>query len=173
MKFKINQIVPLLLQLTDEDNGLYPQAILRDDTGTQIGLPLDLANVGNGLYKNTTFQMPSTSYITAQYKVYQDALHSIKSYRHPDTIKEVFYRDFAGEAIDSILSSINTLLAGGFKGDLEGFVLDAGQLLGIIEDSENISALLEDSGNIVGFVEEDELIGMLASDESITGYISC
>ena len=173
MKFKVNQYIPLVLQLSDEDTSLFPQVVIRDNTGVLIGSPIDLTHVGSGLYTNSSFQMPTNSFITMQYKVYQDAGHTIRSLRHVDTIVETVSRDFVGEAVDSILSSINALLSGGFIGDIAGFIVDQGLILGIIEDDNQLVGNISDNNNLVGIIEDDELLGYVFSDELLVGYISC
>lgn len=173
MKYKVNQYIPLVLQLSDEDTSLYPQVVLKDNTGANIGSPIDLTHRGNGLYSDESFQMPAFNFITAQFKVYQDAGHTIRSIRHIDTLVETYSRDIVGEAVDSILASMNALLAGGFIGDITGFIVDQGVILGIIEDDNQLVGSISDNNNLVGIIEEDELLGYVFSDEILVGYITC
>lgn len=74
---RVGDQIPLQLQLFDGATGKFPQAVVKDATGTAIsGSPFDLAHVANGHYSNLTAVMPSTAFVTIQYLVYSDAGHT-------------------------------------------------------------------------------------------------
>lgn len=74
MKLVVGELIPLELQLSDGSAAMFPQAVLRDDTGA-IGV-YDLAHVANGWYRNDGQTMPNKQYVTATYIVYSDAGHT-------------------------------------------------------------------------------------------------
>lgn len=96
---KVGDGIPLRLQLSDEDSGAFPQAVLRDPTGSELpGSPVDLGHEGDGLYTNNAVSFPDEEFIIAQYKVYQNGGHTIRHECHPDTIEETFVRNIEEEA---------------------------------------------------------------------------
>ena len=69
--------IPIVLQISDGNIGVFPQAVITDDSGVVLGT-VSLTHVANGLYQ-TTFIMTNDTYINSTYIVYTDALHTIES----------------------------------------------------------------------------------------------
>lgn len=64
--------IPLSLQLWDGDDSRFPQAALYFRDGSPFTTPkLNLSNVGNGLYANSTLVMPAVP-LFVTYTVYTD-----------------------------------------------------------------------------------------------------
>lgn len=60
--------IPLVLQIVDGNTGLYPQAVITDDSGA-IQATINLTHVANGLYQNV-WTMTDDPYVNATYIVY-------------------------------------------------------------------------------------------------------
>ena len=66
--------IPLYFQLFDYNNYKFVQAFVRNSTGSQIaGSPLLLTLVGNGLYGGTLPFPTESTFVTAQYIVYDNS----------------------------------------------------------------------------------------------------
>lgn len=174
MPVKPGNPIPLALQLLDEEIAAFPRVLLRDAAGTPLGAsPVSLAHLANGLYRDTSVVMPATDRVYAQFQVFADAGHTIRHPVHPDTLLEVFERDF-------ILEKLDALLLGAIPGqELLGYVEEAGELLGFIEDSNELVGFLESDSELVGFVmefepEEEVLEGFLEDPgNELVGFIEC
>ncbi|KKN45879.1 hypothetical protein LCGC14_0678740 [marine sediment metagenome] len=78
-----NDVIPLALQLEDGDVGKFPQAIVRDDGGNELGgSPYDLTHKGDGFYSSTSLVMTSDPFISAVYIVYNEIGHTTESVSH-------------------------------------------------------------------------------------------
>lgn len=73
--------VPLTLQLEDGDVTKFPQAEVRDPTGSLL-TTLDLSHVGSGNYTNSSLTMPDEDWITITYIVYNEVGHTTESASH-------------------------------------------------------------------------------------------
>ncbi len=126
--------IRLNLQLFDGDSGKFVQAIVADSSGTPLaGSPVTLSNSGNGLYEDDSLIMPTDPEVTAIYKVYNDAGFTTPSAVHADAL-DIYRRDTDLEKICEVQDTVNAILAGGNLSDLEGSLIDDGELVGIIED---------------------------------------
>ncbi len=93
VRVKLGEALRINLQDFDGKAGLFPQAILRDDTGSELsGSPVDLAHTADGLYQDKSIVMPNTPMVTAVMKTYTDAGHTVLSDDHEDAI-QVFLRE--------------------------------------------------------------------------------
>ena len=170
-RVKIGQPIPLSLQLGDDDETLFPQAVLRDPAGSVVAT-VDLPHLAGGLYYDESEPMPAQDRIFAQYKVYSNAGHTQEDPIHCDTIMEVFERDLVGEKVDSISTALQA-----FSGNLDfltGTIDDGiGELIGTIDDNEYLSGKIEDDGSLSGVIEENLLVGQLYDEGQLTGVIEC
>lgn len=162
--------IPLNLQLSDDDTGLFPQVTLKDDTGSDLpDSPVDLSHVGGGLYVDSNVDFPTVDRVFAQYRIYNDAGHTTKAKKHPATVLDVFYRDRVQEKIDNLLAS-------SLPGEqLSGTLIDDGLLLGFIEDSQDdLVGVIEDNNELIGtLLDPDTLSGILESGGELVGVIEC
>ncbi len=114
--------------------------------------------------------MPTTDEVTAHWRIYQDAAHTILHPCHYDTLMDVYKRDFNADKLDQIISE-------GRPGvELEGFIESQGELVGLIEDNGlSLVGEIQNDAELVGFIlEEDMLVGVLESpDAEIVGFIEC
>lgn len=86
------QVVPLSLQLEDGATGMYPRAVVRDETGAAVaGSPFDLTDRGDGLYTSTALSLGAQDSLHATYIVYTDAGHTTESDEHLRAT-DVFHR---------------------------------------------------------------------------------
>lgn len=74
----VGQPIPLYMQLYDNDPAKYVRVTLRDADNVELeDSPVDLSPVGDeGLYYNSDVLMPDTTFVTAQFIVYDDAEYS-------------------------------------------------------------------------------------------------
>jgi len=130
MDLLLGQEVPLALQLSNGATNKYPQARMFDDSGAELsGSPVTLTHVGSGLYKASTFLMPSKPFIVAQYLVYSDAGHTTLDTDYP----------IASDAFSLLDLSILEMTRASLLGTLEESPiiigeLSASQLYGEVED---------------------------------------
>lgn len=81
---ELGEELGLVVQIEDgTSTGLYPRAIVTDDSGSTItGGTVDLTVAGStGMYYNagTALAMPNNAFITATYIIYTDAGHTTES----------------------------------------------------------------------------------------------
>lgn len=108
MNLKPNDVIPLVLQLFDNDATKYVRANVRDASDTVIsGSPFTLAHEANGLYTNASAVMPNTPFVSVQYLVYDDAGFTTLSTIHASAAVEIpINRDVvAGEVSATIEDS--------------------------------------------------------------------
>jgi hypothetical protein len=163
MQVKIGDPIPLALQASDDDTGLFPRAILYDASGAPLGSnPTDLAHVSGGLYKDLSVLMPNSQVVFAQYRVYQDSGHTIRHPLHSDTLLDIFERATLDVTVQTNAGDIS-----GYVDDIEmgakGFVDDLGGLVGTIVDVSGLSGFVSD--------EEEILYGSLDDSGSLTGLL--
>lgn len=72
---KLNEPIPLSFQFHDGSSTKYVRAVVKNDAQSAIsGSPFALTHVSGGKYVNDTGAlMPSTTYVTADYAVYDDS----------------------------------------------------------------------------------------------------
>lgn len=177
-KVQLGRKIYLKLQLGDDDALLFPQVTLLDKDGSTVaGSPISLPHIAAGLYKDDSIVMPATDEVTAHYRVYSDALHTIRDTSHCDTLMDVYQRDFNSDLLDQINTNISSILSGNLPGDqVLGFIEDSEELTGLIIDDElSLIGQLFDGEELVGQILEEELLeGFLDSpDVSVIGFIEC
>ena len=84
-RLKIGEPLPLRLNAFDGKATLFPQVILRNAADTLVGT-FDLTHVADGLYKNAAQTFPATPLLTAIYKVYSDAGHTVLDTNYQDML---------------------------------------------------------------------------------------
>jgi len=163
MIVKIGDPIQLNLQLEDGATDKYPQAILRNQIGTILaGSPVDLTHTGDGLYQNDSISMPNTQEVTATYKVYEDAPHTVLSQFYTIEL-DVFGKDNAAELVANLKQ-----LAGDITGELE----DTGGITAYFDDDGWITGEISDNGALEGFIEEFDLTGILVDSGDLTGVVA-
>lgn len=163
MLVKAGDPIQLNLQLEDGATNKFPQAILRNQSGTLLPVsPVSLTHTGDGLYQNDSIIMPNTQEVTATYKVYDDAPRTLLSQIYSIEL-DVFTKDSAAEII-----SIQQQLTG----DLTGYINDYGAVGGILYDTGKVLGDIDDSGQLEGYIEEFELTGILVNDGDLIGTVA-
>lgn len=78
---KLNEAIPLSFQFHDGSSSKYVRAVVKNDAQVAIsGSPFNLTHVSGGKYVNDTGAlMPSTTYVTVDYAVYDDSGYSVAS----------------------------------------------------------------------------------------------
>lgn len=154
---RINELVPLKLQLFDGDTTKYVRAHVFDESQNELpNSPFNLIHFGRGLYASNALLMPDTTYITIQYRVYDDSNYSIISSTHSDTL-DIYYREEPDPEIMVSLIEIKSLI-----GALTGGVIAAGNMLQGYVESSNIHSYIDDK-SLIGLVTDGELKGDILS----------
>lgn len=170
MKVVEGEILPIELQIENNDATKFPQAVLRDDANAIIGL-VNLVHINEGLYKPAAnFSMTSAKFIAVQYIVYDDALRTIIS-TDVGSATETFIRESVHEitwdepvANHQIAGSTGATLS-----ILETLDLDAILSQIIVSD---ITARIESDVELNFDVESNEGIKLkVADDEAIISVI--
>jgi hypothetical protein len=144
----------LNLQLESGETGKYPQAILKDHTGTELaGSPVDLADHGDGLYQNSSVNMPGTPFVVATYKVYHDAAHTQPADTYDSINVYVLDQDEIPQFEEAIIGEYD----------------DEDTFLGAVEDESDIVGEFEDVDDVEGYIYDDEYI--LGEIEDETDYL--
>jgi len=146
--------MPLHVQLATGNVGKYVRAFLKDDAGVAIGSPIDLTEVGSGLYIDNSYIMPAKQFVLCIYKVYDDAGYTEISEDDGDHV-DLF-------ALDTDVSLIrkDTFIA----------ELVANELTGLVKSDKII-------GNIEGqtiegkFVLSPRMIGEIQTTNILTGVL--
>lgn len=162
--------VPVVLQVQDGNENLFPQAIIRNQNNVQIAL-LDLGHTQNGEYvPSAPYLMPSEEYIKIQFKVYEDAGHTIESTYSLDI--DVFTRELVHERTWD--EQINDHLQPGSTGETLNLIklIDIDSILSKLLLSD-VVARIEDDEPIVGVVDlnEDNVAFQIAEDENIFAFV--
>lgn len=124
---RVGQTVPIALQLFDGATNKYVKATVTKADGTAIsGSPFSVPHETGGLYKLNSQVMPSTEFLTVQYKVYDDAGFTTPSTDHGDAL-DVFSKaeDFADQSQLSGLISQDIVLSG---------IMESNTLVGTVEE---------------------------------------
>lgn len=96
---KLGDSLPLTLQLFDGDETKHPRAFVQAADGVDVpGSPVALTSRGGGFYSNFSVAMPSASFVTVRYKVYDDPSFATLSSVHSDAV-EVFTLETTQETI--------------------------------------------------------------------------
>lgn len=163
MLVKVGDPIQLNLQLEDGATNKFPQAILRNQSGVLLsGSPVSLTHVGDGLYQNDSIAMPNTQEVTATYKVYDDAGHTVLSQFYSIEL-DVFGKDNASELVSNLKQ---------LAGDLTGELNDYGAVEAFLDDTGGVLGDIDDSGSLEGHIEEFELTGILVNDGELIGAVA-
>ena len=142
---KAGEPIYLNLQMGSGETGKYPQAILKEADGTELPQsPVDLDDVGDGLYTSSEVSMPSYPIVIASYKVYVDAGHSELS------------DDY--DAINVYV--LDTQNVPSFEDELVGVLIDEQAITGYIEDEDTFFGMCQDDDAVEGlYIPDDTIIG--------------
>jgi len=159
--------IPLTLQINEGITDKYVQAILTDPVGDPlVGSPVALPHLSDGLYTDKSITMPGLTYVTAQYKVFNDVgfLDQADEFGIP---LDVFLR----RGLDLVESKDASL-----AGEVSAMEL-TGTLTEITEISKETSNDIQLLGTItstslISTLESEELCATLEADE-ITKEIGC
>ena len=75
MKLNVGQLIPLELQLSDGNTGMFPRALVYNAAGSLLST-VDLTHVAQGRYANDTLTMTNTPYTAVTFIVYSDSGHT-------------------------------------------------------------------------------------------------
>jgi len=147
----------LSLQLGDGATDKYVTGECRDAARNVLfGGPVTLPHESGGQYVEYTKIMPDTLLVSCQYKVWNDAGHTIPSPEHEDS-QDIFEKSLAN---DEILEMLRRLLAAGISAPLTGYIRAPANLKGQITE-----------GALIGRVHIDKLEGTAVSSTELTGTI--
>ncbi len=126
---KVGDQIPVSLQLFDGATDKFVRAVIRDSAGSTIsGSPFSVPHVSGGQYSNTAALMPSSAFVTVQFKVYTDSGFTTLDDSYEDDL-DIFQLD------DSRI-----------EGEAE--------LIGVVEDQEPLAGVVDDVVPLIGSVEE-------------------
>lgn len=151
VRVKIGEVLPIQLQAFDGNVNLFPQVVLKDESGTTIlGSPFNLVHVGLGLYQNRAVQMTVNTIIVAIFKVYQDSGHTLLDPNYQDNI-DVFIQE-------------NIIL-------VPTGVID-GTMVGVVNhDQDLVGVAPKETDKLAGYVEDDSLVGMYFDEDPLVGNL--
>jgi len=158
-RHKVGESLKLVLNDFEGRASLYPRAILRDVGGIELAAsPVDLTHVGDGLYVNKAVAMPNTEMVTAVYKTYTDAAHTLLSEDNQDRV-DVFLRQDA-EAVSSGVNIVERVEAV-FKNNqkLAGEILEP-KMRAILKPQSIEAALARQA--ISGVLKQQKITGLIA-----------
>lgn len=157
---RINEKIPLKLQLFDGAIDKYPLAYVYDDSMNEItGSPFSLNHIFHGLYASNAASMPDTSYVIVQYRVYDDILHQSKSLYHADAL-DIFFKEEANNEVmtklNEIISLLQSMVVGtvASKNIIQGNIIN-GKLISKI-DKKNITSKIS-SIKLTGEIKDDKI----------------
>lgn len=92
LKIKLGAEVPVVLQLSDGDTGLFPAASIYDNEGNLLQT-VNLSHDANGNYApGTAYTMPNENFIKVIYITYTDSGRTTESTQHGRVV-DVFSLD--------------------------------------------------------------------------------
>jgi len=163
MIIKVGDPIQLNLQLEDGVSTKFPRAILRNQFGVLLAQsPVDLTHTGDGLYQNDSVLMPDTQEVTATFKVYDDAGHTILSSAYTIEL-DVFTKNQA--------TAVAPSFGQGLPGDIVGILDDTGLIKAALEDSGTLSGEVVDEEVLVGYIDEEEITGIWHDNDEVAGSV--
>lgn len=125
---KLGDPIRLNLQLYDGATNKYVRAYLTDQAGNALaGSPVNLTHISNGLYKDSSINMPNALEVVAQYKVFDNAGYSVASAQHADAI-DTFLLEIvesnSGVVVQGIVSQSPTIQGIVTQNTITGKVLE-------------------------------------------------
>jgi len=157
-------------QLHDGAEDKYVRCTLTDDQRVSLpASPVDLTHNVNGLYDDFNIEMPTdTNFVTATYRVYNDALYTVPSAVHSDAIDTFTLVLPAQEILDilaSIQADIDLLLSRGIQIGISGILQGEKTLHGVTMDEKLITEL-EGEKALSGKVEGEPILTGILEDET-------
>lgn len=163
MKVVEGEILPIELQIENNNSTKFPQAILRNELNSIIGT-VNLSHIDDGLYKpSVNFSMTSAKFIAVQYLIYDDAARTIIS-TDVGSATEIFIRESVHEITwdEPILDHQIPGTTGETLSILE--TLDLEEILSKIIISD-ITARVESDDKLGFGVESNEIVVSNTSDD--------
>jgi len=157
---KVGEKIPLNCQLADRVSDKFVKAYLFDKLGAPLTpASVNLSHVANGLFLDTTVDMPDIASVIAQYVVFEDAGYLVPHDEH-DAVTDMFERDEIDAAIDQLLIAAR-------KTDMEMKLYEALSFTAEVDDSDDsptasvesastLTATVQDGQNVSGEVIENE-----------------
>lgn len=93
---RVNQPIPLSLQLFDKATNKYITATVRLPSGAELdGSPVNLPHVSRGFYSSQELRMPAQD-VSVFYEVFDDAAHTIPSADHSEAFEKILLTSDGG-----------------------------------------------------------------------------
>lgn len=155
--------IPISLQLWDGNNGAFVKAFLKNEQGAPYSpSSIDLQNVGNGLYLNSTLLMPVSGVILASLFVFTDGTYLVPDDNYTASSDIFSVQSSGGGGGGSVVNG----------GSVVGYVIDANPLVGVVESDQATGEVANTS--LTGQIDSSQAEGEVQSDsENITGKIEC
>lgn len=146
---QIGEPIPLGARLYDRDENKFVQARLYDATDTELAAsPVALSHLAGGLYTDLSVAMPNTSYVRANYDVYDDpGFVNLSPIHQPDT--EQFFIDQVSQDVSNILSEV-------VMPDLIARIQDEEVLLAAVQEEDEIL-----TASIVDAIEDVDIVNIV------------
>jgi hypothetical protein len=130
----IGERLHINLQLYDGDTNKYVRALFFNADGIQFA-SVDLTNIGEGLYSNSSVTMPATDQVKVVYKVYTSAAYTNLSQLH---------------AVSMDVFDLETVDGRTVHCDLIGLVEEAPELIAYISQSTELFGEIENCNTLNG-----------------------
>lgn len=161
MSVRAGEKIPLVrhLECPDSEPVFVGATLKRPDRTLLVAFEVNLSDEGSGVFFDESVDMPDERYITATYRVYEDAGKTIESKRYC-SVTAIFTRDNS-DAGSVIVTNTPDRIVAKVKGEtFDAKVSDIGPYKILIDDPESRAQLLEDSNNL----RENQDINIIRSE---------
>lgn len=156
-RLKIGEIVPITYNSYRGDVGVFVQATLVDDSNTVIDT-VDVPYTGNGLYRNTTKNMPATLLLAVKVNFYRDAAFTILDTNYQELLFVYLQAD-----VQQTPGSISVIER------IEGTIKQNNRLSALLKTSR-IQATIAPK-RIKATIKQQKIFGRIKQQNRITGLI--
>lgn len=191
MGLKVGDSIPLYFQCFDYDATKFVRALVKTPAGSSVsGSPVNLTNLGNGLYGAHSLTMPNQAFVYVQYLVYDDAGYTQLSTSEGGT-SEVFELDTGGGG--TVSQPVNSSMTGILESDIQNpinglqdqivrgedrtlnfqIVRNDNKLPFDITQVENIVVAFLNADDTVTEISEDDVSGPITVTAGEAGQFTC
>lgn len=166
-RLKVGEVVPLVHQMFDTSDVVFPRAVIKDGSGTILATK-DLALIGQGLYSDRTYLMPDLAAISVQYFTFQDNTYTDRAVSEDG--------DCYSDNLDVFLKQTDASDSAIVEANIVGFIdPDDNELIGVVDmDEELVGFIDSDDSCLVGFIDDGDLVGFVdPGDAPLVGFIDC